>query len=124
LKPGEGIFYLATGGNVTNTFVGDVIQGSYTNPVPVQGSISFNMLASSIPIGGPFTNAVAGIVPADGDQLFTWDVNIQDLGASIATYSIATHTWDNPTIPVAPGNGFFYLATGPNQVWVRNFTVQ
>jgi hypothetical protein len=124
IKPGEGFFYLGTGANVTNTFVGEVIQGSYTNPVPVVGGVSFNLFGSSIPLGGSFTNAVAGIVPADGDQVFTWDVNAQDLGGSIGTYSIASHTWDNPNIPVAPGNGLFYLGTGGNQVWVRNFTVQ
>jgi hypothetical protein len=125
MNPGEGFFYLATGSNVTNTFVGDVIQGSYTNPVSVLGNISFNLFASSIPIGGSHTNATVGIVSADGDQVYTWDVNIQDLSATIATYSIATHTWDNTAIAVPPGNGFFYLATGPNQTtWVRNFTVQ
>lgn len=92
--------------------------------MPVVGNVAFNLFGSSIPLGGSFTNAVAGIVAADGDQVFTWDVNAQDLAGSIATYSIASHTWDNPTIPVPPGNGFFYLGTGPNQVWVRNFTVQ
>jgi hypothetical protein len=124
IKPGEGFFYLATGGNVTNTYVGDVIQGFYTNPVPVVGNISFNLLGSPIPIGLSFTNAIPGITPADGDQVFTWDVNLQDLGSSVATYSIATHTWDNPIIQVPPGYGFFYLSTGNSQVWVRYYTVQ
>jgi hypothetical protein len=125
LNPGEGIFYLATGGNVTNTFVGEVIQGSYTNPVPVLGGVAFNLFGSSIPIGGSFTNAIGGINSSDGDQVFTWNVLTQDLGASIATYSIVSHSWDNPAIPVPPGNGFFYLGTGGNQnPWVRNFTVQ
>lgn len=125
LKPGEGIFYLATGNNVTNTFVGEVIQGQYTNPVGVLGGVNFNMFASSIPIGGSFTNAIDGIIAADGDQVFTWDVNAQDLGTGIATYSIVSHSWDNPNITVNPGNGFFYLGTGANQpTWNRNFTVQ
>jgi hypothetical protein len=125
MKPGEGFFYLATGNNVTNTLVGEVIQGSYTNPVSVQGNISFNLFASSIPIGVCITNAIPGIHTADGDQVYTWDVNLQDLGSIIATYSVACTCWDNPCVQVPPGYGFFYLATGPNQpVWVRSFTVQ
>jgi len=126
LKPGEGIFYLDTGsGNHTNTFVGDVVQGSYTNPVPVVGNVSFNLLASSVPIGGSFTNGIGGINPADGDQVFTWDVDAQDLSGSLATYSSFSHSWDNPGIQLPAGSGFFYLGTGPDQnPWVRSFTVQ
>jgi len=125
IAPGEGIFYLATGTNQTFTFVGDVVQGAYNNPVPVVGNGNFNMFASSVPLGGSFTNAIDGIAPQDGDQVFTWDVGIQDLGSSIATYSSFAHAWDNTAINVNAGNGFFYLGTGPNQnPWTRNFTVQ
>jgi len=125
LRPGEAVFYLGTGGStLTNTFVGDVVQGSYTNPVPIIGSGSFNMIASSVPIGGSLTNAVVGINSADGDQVYTWDVAVQDLGSSVATYSSFAHAWDNPNIAINPGIGFFYLGTGPTQnPWVRNFTV-
>jgi hypothetical protein len=101
-----------------------VIQGSYTNPVPVVGGVAFNLFGSSVPIGNSFTNAIVGINPQDGDQVFTWDVNTQDLAGSLATYSSFSHSWDNPSIALPPGNGMFYLGTGPNQnPWVRNFTV-
>ena len=125
MKPGEGFFYLNTGNDLTNTFVGEVVQGSYTNPVPILGGISFNMIASSVPIGGSFTNAIVGIAAQDGDQVSTWDVNTQDVSPTVATYSQFANAWDLPNIQVPPGAGFFYLGTGPNQnVWVRNFTVQ
>jgi len=118
-------FYLNAGSNRTNTFVGDVVQGSYTNPVAIVGGGSFNMLASSIPIGGSFTNATVGITPQDNDQVYTWNVGTQDLDGAIATYSGFAHAWDNTAIAVTPGQGFYYLGAGANQTnWVRNFTVQ
>jgi hypothetical protein len=123
-RPGEALFYLNSGNNATNTFVGDVVQGSYTNPVPIVGAGSFNGIASSVPIGGSFTNATVGIIPRDGDSVFTWDPPSQDLAPTIATYSTFSSSWDNTAININPGIGFFYLGSGPNQnPWVRNFTV-
>jgi hypothetical protein len=105
--------------------VGDVIQGSYTNPIPVVGSGSFNAFGSSIPLGASFTNAIVGINVNDGDQVYTWNVGTQDLDGTVATYSSFSHTWDNPGIAVPAGIGFFYADSGANQsLWVRNFTVQ
>jgi len=130
LRPGEAVFYLNSGGNKTNTFVGDVAQGSYTNPVPlgasaaIVGGGSFNMIGSPVPIGSSFTNAVVGIPPADNDQVYTWNTGTQDLDGNIATYSAFASAWDNTAINVNPGIGFFYLRSGGNvNPWVRNFTV-
>jgi hypothetical protein len=124
LAPGEGFFYLNAGSNKTNTFVGDVVQGAYNNPVPIVGGGSFNGIGSSVPIGGSFTNATDGIIPRDGDSVFTWDVVAQDLGAATASYSTFLGKWDNTAININPGNGFFYLGAGANQnPWTRNFTV-
>jgi len=122
LNAGEGVFYLNAGGNATNTFVGDVIQGSYTNHIV--GGGSFNSIGSSVPLGGSFTNSIGGLVPSDGDQVYTWDVVAQNLSGTVATYSGFSGTWDNTAIIVNAGAGFFYLGAGANQTWVRNFTVQ
>jgi len=100
------------------------VQGSYTNPVPILGAGSFNSIASSVPIGGSFTNATVGITPRDGDEVLSWNVGIQDLDGTIATYSTFSSTWSTTAINVNPGIGFFYVGAGPNQnPWVRNFTV-
>jgi hypothetical protein len=130
LKPGEGVFYLNAGADKTNTFVGEVIQGSYTNPVPfgtqaVVGGGSFNAYGSSIPLGGSFTNAIVGITPRDGDSVFFWNTAIQDLDGTIPTYSAFSSSWTPSTTVLTPGNAFFYLGAGANQAqWVRTFTVQ
>src|SRR5689334_13144681 len=123
LKPGEGVFYLNAGGNRTNTFVGEVIQGPYTNTI--LGGGNFNMIASRAPIGLSFTNSIVGLPPSDGDQVYTWNVALQDLdGGQIGTYSTFVGKWDTTTIQVPVGIGFFYLGAGGNKTWVRNFTVQ
>src|SRR3974390_3673850 len=44
LNPGEGFFVIA-GANFTNTFVGNVPQGSLTNPVPIVGGGNYVALA-------------------------------------------------------------------------------
>jgi len=130
LNPGEGVFYLNSGNNATNTFVGDVVQGAYNNPIPfgtkaVVGGGSFNGYGSSIPLGGSFTNAIDGIAFQDGDQVYTWDTSVQDLGGNIPTYSSFSHTWTlTTTVNLSPGIGFFYLGAGNDQTtWTRNFTV-
>jgi len=128
LKPGQGVFYFNAGNDTTNTFVGEVLQGSYTNPIPsptILGGGAFNSVASSVPLGGSFTNAIVGITPQDGDQVYTWSVPAQDLAGAIATYSQFLGKWDDTTIQVPAGGALFYFGAGNNQAqWVRNFTVQ
>jgi len=138
LQPGEGVFYANAGNNTNITFVGDVIQGAYTQPVGIVGSGSFNLVSSSVPlgyipgsgtfqnfVGASFTNAVVGVNPQDGDQIYKWDPSIQDLYGQIATYSTFSHSWDDTTLIVNNGEGFFYAGAGTNQVtWSRNYTVQ
>jgi hypothetical protein len=128
---GEGIWYIANGNNVTNTFVGEVFQGTYTNfagPANAGRSLvgggSYNAVGSSAPIGGGFTNAIVGIVPNDGDTIFTWDLNTYDFAAVQPTYSGFSHTWSHTEVQIPPGIGFVYINNGADQSWVRTFTVQ
>jgi hypothetical protein len=130
LKPGEAVFYLNTGGNRILQFNGEVVQTPYTNPVPfgtiaVRGDVAFNAFGSISPVATSITNALIGLTPADGDQVFFWDTSIQDWSPTIPTYSVVSHTWDPSTPVLRPGIGFFYMRAGPNQTqWVRNYTVQ
>jgi len=131
LNLGEAVWYINTGNNVTNTFVGEVFQGSYTNfagPAnggrSLVGGGSYNAVASSAPIGGGFTNAIVGIVPNDGDTIFPWDVTAYDFSTINPTYNGLTHVWTHTEVQVAPGFGFMYINNGSDQLWVRTFTVQ
>jgi hypothetical protein len=128
LPPGIGIFYFNAGNDATNTFVGEVIQGAYVNPLPspsILGGGAFNSISSSAPLGGSFTNSIVGIPPQDGDQVYTWNTTTQDLDGNIATYSSFLGKWDNTSIQVAAGGALFYFGAGNNlPTWTRNFTVQ
>jgi len=124
------VFYLNAGPNLrTIQFVGEVIQGPYTNPIPfgtiaVRGNGLYNAYGGISPVAGSFTNALIGLTPADGDQVYFWNTSLQDLDPTTPTYSSFSHLW-NPFRVLNPGIGFFYLGAGADQTsWVRNFTVQ
>lgn len=123
LKPGEAVFFLNSGADRTATFVGEVLQGAYTNPQTIVGGASFNALGSSVPLGGSFTNAIVGLPLSDGDQIYTWDTTTQDLGGVIASYFTGSG-WDTTAVTINPGIGFFYLNSGANKTWSRTFNVQ
>ena len=130
LKPGEAIFYVNQGNDLTNTFVGEVIQAppGFTNVLV--GGFAYNAVGSSAPIGNNFSNSIVGLVPGDGDTILTWNVGATDFDSNYASYDLAAHLWKdaasvpNPNINIGVGIGFFYINQNANNVWVRNFTVQ
>jgi hypothetical protein len=117
ITQGQGIFVLAPS-DFTNTFVGEVKQGTTTTPI----APGFNGIASPVPIAGDVPTILAGIVATDNDLAFKWDTTVQDFGL-ISTYVAGSGTW-TPTVNFAVGEGLFYLSGAANTVnWVRNFTV-
>ena len=123
IKPGEG-FFVVPSGNFTNTFVGNVLQGSnLTNPVPIVGGGSYVAVGSVIPLGVSLTNTLAGYAATDQDTLGLWKVSVQDFDPTTPTYFTATQTWI-PDVNIAPGDGFFIIRSGAATTWVRSFTVQ
>jgi hypothetical protein len=120
LNPGEGFFVVA-GANFTNTFVGEVLQGALSNPIV--GGGNFQAVGSMVPVGGDLKNNVLKDYPAlDNDQVWTWNVGLQDLNGTISTYSAGSSTWvPEANIPVA--DGFFLVRGGGPVNYVRNFTV-
>jgi hypothetical protein len=120
IKAGEG-FFVAAGGDFTNTFVGEVRQGSTT--VALAGNGNFEAIASPVPIGGSVATVLTGYTPTDNDQVFTWNVTAQDLDSTIPTYIASSSSW-SPAGNVNVGDGFFLVRAGGPVNWVRNFTVQ
>jgi hypothetical protein len=120
LPVGKGFFYVNAGNTFTNTFVGEVVQGSYANFIT--GSGSYNAIGSSAPIGGSFTNAIVGLVPAPTDQVLKWDVLAFDFAATQPSFGATA--WDTTALNIGVGEGLFYVRAGADQNWVRNFTVQ
>jgi len=110
LKPGEGVFYLA-GAPLTNTFVGEVLQGSLTNPIPA----NFSIRSSQVPQAGTLSelNFPAGF----GDTAYFFR-------GTPRAYVISTFvgTW-SPDLTNAVGEAF-WINAGTAANWTRNFTVQ
>jgi hypothetical protein len=130
LNVGEGVFYINQNANMTNTFVGDVIQGPFTNNL--SGGFAYNAVGSSAPLGGNFTNSIGGLNPIpvaghDGDQIAFWDIPGATLSGNSVVYDEAGSQWvgtPNNNLNIGIAEGFFYINQGANLTWVRNFTVQ
>jgi hypothetical protein len=138
LNPGEGFFFQnLNAGSMDLTFVGEVLQGNLSNPIPANGALSIR--SSQVPqaaaLGDP---GVAGtlLFPAtDGDTVYVFDPTIQ-MYKDGYTYNgtagvIGGGFWSsasdaNATGPVIPVAGSFFVikqdatATSP---WTRTFSV-
>ena len=119
LPPGKGFFYVNNGSTFTNTFVGEVVQGSFTNLIV--GSGSYNCIGSSVPIGGSFTNAIQGLAAGPSDQALVWDKVNFDFNVTQPAFVAGVWTAD---VNVQVGEGLFYVNNNTDKNWVRNFTVQ
>jgi hypothetical protein len=117
INPGTGFFLFAPS-SFTNTFVGEVQQGSASVPI----ASSFTVISSPPPLSGPASTILTGLPAADNDLAFKWDNATQDFGA-IATYSAGSGTWV-PNVNFEVGEGILFFHNGAATTWVRNFTVQ
>lgn len=116
LNPGEGALILTPSGSLdyTNTFVGEVLQGSLTNSLLA----GYQLIGNQVPDSGPVTTL--GFVPPNSSQLLKWNVTAQDW--DIFTKVVFGAGWSPsvPSIDVAEG---FMVNANANYAWVRNFTV-
>jgi hypothetical protein len=118
LSPGEGCLVRtpAASGDVTNTFVGEVLQGSLTNSFPA----GYKLVGNMVPDSGAVTNASINLTPPNGSSLLKWNPAIDDFN------SFAKVAFGSGWLPAPPSidvaEGFFVNASSPFD-WVRNFTV-
>jgi len=122
LKAGQG-FFVAPAEPFTNTFVGEVKQGSVTNAL--LGNGNFDMIGSSVPLGGGFSNVLDQYPGTDGDVVGIWAEPIQDLNATVPQYSTFDNKWhpDFPTVNFNVADGFFLARAGGPLNYVRTFSV-
>ncbi len=117
LNPGEGGFFRSPVAT-TITFVGEVLQGSLTNTLPIN---TYVIRSSMVPQAGLISKDL-GLAAEDGDQIQTWT----GTGWSASTYDALTPGWlpSEPNIPIGTAFFFHKASTSTSSTWVRNFTVQ
>lgn len=117
LNPGEGVLVKLGGvSDLTNTFVGEVMQGSLTNALP----LGYQMVANMVPDSGVLNTL--GLVPPNSTQVLKWDSSLGTVGDWVASSKSPFGTWPlgEPTLNV--GEAIMILSPSAFN-WVRNFTV-
>jgi hypothetical protein len=121
LNPGEGVLVLTpvASPDLTNTFVGEVLQGSLTNVI-VAG---YNMYGSKVPQAGSAT--ALELFPVTTSRLLKWDSNLSTQGDWVTYTKTGFGAGWTPSVPnLEVAEGFLILAQPAGTNWVRNFTVQ
>jgi hypothetical protein len=114
LNPGEGCLIKIVGSDYTNTFVGEVLQGSLTNSLLA----GYQLIGNMVPDSGPVTNLSLAL--PSGSTLLKWN----SLGQNWSVFNKVPFSsgW-TPSVPsIDVGEGFMVNAASPYN-WVRNFTV-
>jgi hypothetical protein len=114
--PGEGVFVFIPGGaDKVLTFVGEVVQGATSTPLP-QG---YSIKASVVPQAGK--PDAFGIPGSAGDTLYRYNTTTKNYDPYVYDDLDSKFVPDLPIINV--GEAFFYLRIGPATNWTRTFSV-
>lgn len=117
LAPGEGVLILTPAGsaNVTNTFVGEVMQGS---ALTVNLPAGYKMIGNMVPDSGLVSDL--GLVPPNGSQLLKWDIGLQDF---VGFGKVAFGSGWTPSVPSIGVAEAFFVNAAEAYDWVRDFNV-
>jgi len=115
--PGEGLFvFNPSQQTLTVTFVGEVPQGSLSNPLPA----GFSIKASQVPQEG--TAAELGLVGEQGDAVYTWNKTTQGYDPT-NFYDDVDAAWLPALKSLAVGEAFFLFKASAGDNWTRTFNV-
>lgn len=114
LVPGEAFFFKNPSGTaLTNTFVGEVPQGTLTTPL-VGG---FQLVSSQVPQSG-LVSTDLGMPAATGEAVYRF------IGGAYVTHSRGFGTAWSPSEPnIQVGEGFFLKKNANPSNWTRTFSV-
>ena len=120
LNPGEG-FFVHVPQPWTNTFVGEVLEGSLTNPIPA----NYSLKASMVPQAGGLQTLLA-FPPVQDDFIWQWNPTSQVFTAQ-SPYLYDSSAWSPSEPQISVAEGFFVhrdpLLATTNNWWIRNFIV-
>ncbi len=115
LVPGEGFFFKnPSGTTITNTFVGNVKQGTLTTPL----SAGFTLVGSQVPQSGLVATDL-GLPIGNAESVFKFDTTSQAYTGG----SFLFGSWSGggePTISVGEG---FFVKKNSSASWTRTFSV-
>jgi hypothetical protein len=114
--PGEGVFVFLTGtANKVLTFVGEVVQGQTSTPLPR----GFSIKSSVVPQAGKPSDF--GLPAAGGDSLYKYNPTTRTYASS--QFDDLENVW-SPVLPVINvGEAFYYFRAGAATNWTRTFDV-
>jgi hypothetical protein len=137
LNPGEGFFFQNIYSTPVNvTFVGEVPQGTLSNPYAGANNLSLrsSIVPQEAPLGGPDIPVAGtlGFSAVDGDNLYPWNYATQ--GFEDAILYIGGFGWfrgapsavgpEGPTLKVANSLFIQGAPTSPlSRTWIRTFSV-
>jgi hypothetical protein len=108
LFPGQGVGFVNPSGPFEMAFVGEVLQGGLTNPLPAGPSLR----SSLAPVNG-----LLNFPAQDGDRIVTWNATNQTY---VEHYYFGGSGWDTPPA-IRPGEAFWvYVSQSTN--WIQQFT--
>jgi hypothetical protein len=113
LPLGGGCFILAPSA-FTQTFVGEVPQGTLTTPTPS----GFSIVASKVPQAGSIS--ALGFVGEPSDVIYKFS-NVS--GYTVYTFDDLDLAWSPSEPSFGVGEAFFLLKNGPTRQWTRTFSV-
>jgi hypothetical protein len=120
LNPGEG-FFIHVPQPWTNTFVGELLLGSLTNPIPA----NFSLKASMVPQAGGLQTVLA-FPPVQDDFIWQWNPTSQVFTAQ-SPYLYDSSAWSPSEPQISVAEGFFVhrdpLLANPTNWWIRNFVL-
>jgi len=120
MNPGEGAFFRNVGASpLTLTFVGEVMQGSLTNPIPGGFSIRGSIVPQQGTLGPNVTGDPNLAVPGQpNDQVFKFT---QGSGYTISTFDEFDLIWV-PNLTITVAESVFMKKAAPAN-WIRTFSV-
>jgi len=127
ILPGDGVFFQnLSGAPLTATFVGEVMQGSLSTPIPQGFSIKSSQVPQAIDPDSAtqLPNAADRIPGAPGDRIYRF--NPATGGYQTYTFSSLTGAWTGPggSLPTFNvGESFFFQRLNPATAWTRTFSV-
>jgi len=128
LNPGQGCWVSIPAGSFggttqTVTTVGQVLQGTWTNPYLAAGG-GFSIISDQIPLAGNIQTQL-GLSPSANDRVYQWNFTAQSYVVSTyAKNKTGTATNWSPGEPsVNVGEGY-WLDSASGTTWTQTFTVQ